>query len=260
MIKTIKKVIVSCLSILTISFLFWTLFLLNPSLSYANKTQFDMITVYHNQDLEEQTESVIKNAIQIIKRSDIFDKNMNIQFCLNDDKIYPNLYPFAGATAYAFLNKTTIYASKPNFKENFTSFQWAINDYELRKYNLTKLLAHEFMHNVQFDYDLVYSITSTLGKRNWKLEGHAEYIAREFKKDGLLKNKIALYLMEEKKDHVGVPVFNLEDGTIQNLSYFKYALVIQYLMEEKHLNFNQISEHEIGLNDLFKEMIDWSKN
>lgn len=259
MIRIIKKIILSALSILGISFLIWMVLLLNPNLSYANQTQIENVTVFHNNKLEKGTESIIRNALSIIKNSEIFDKNLEIQLCLNDDKIYPNLHPFAGATAYAFLNKTVIYASKPSFRNNYAEFTWEINNHEVRKWNLTSLLAHEFTHNVQHNHNPKYYIKSTLGNQNWKLEGHAEYIARQFKNDVKLKFKIQKYLTEENKEHVGIPVFKLQDGTIQSLSYFKYALVVQYLMEEKKLNFDEICKLEIVLDDLYKEMIDWSK-
>ena len=96
-----------------------------------------------------------------------------------------------------------------------------------------------------------------MGSLNWKLEGHAEYIAREFKGDGLLKAKIDKFLLEEQKEFKGLPVFELEDGTQQILSYYKYALAIQYLMEEKGLDFEQICSYETDLDVLFDEMIDW---
>lgn len=101
-------------------------------------------------------------------------------------------------------------------------------------------------------------IKSTLGNLNWKFEGHAEYIARAFKHDNRLKDKINTYLIEEKKEHIGIPVMVLNDGTILSLSYCKYALVVQYLMETKKLNFDEICELEIPFDDLYREMIDWS--
>ena len=259
MIKIVKKIILSSLSILGLSFLIWTVFLLNPNLSYAHQTQFDNVVVYHNQELEDETKLVITNALSIISNSGIYDENLNIQLCMNDDKIYPYLNPFAAATAYAFLNKTVIFASKPSFKNNMTEFSWEINQNEVRKWNLTSLLAHEFMHNVQHYHNSNYYIKSTLGKLNWKLEGHAEYMAREFKNDNELLKKIKILLVEEKKEHVGIPVMILDDGSIQSLSYLKYALVVQYLMEVKQLNFDEICKTEIDLDDLYNEMIDWSK-
>ncbi|NRB52283.1 MAG: collagenase [Saprospiraceae bacterium] len=258
MIKTLKKVILSSLSILGISFVFWLVLFLNPSLSYANKTQVDFISIYHNQPLEAEAEAVIRNAAGILKKSDLFKDEVSIHFCMNDDKLYPNLHPLAGQPlAYAFLNKTIAKNCKLNFGDNTAETQWAINQDEIRKFNLTWLLAHEFTHNLQYRADRNYVIRSTMGSLNWKLEGHAEYIAREFKGDGLLKAKIDKFLLEEQKEFKGLPVFELEDGTQQILSYYKYALAIQYLMEEKGLDFEQICSYETDLDVLFDEMIDW---
>ncbi len=257
--KKLKKLLISCISVLGISFLVWTVLLLNPNLSYANKTQIENITVFHNSALEEGIDLILKDAVAILKTSDIYDQNLDIQLCLNDDKIYPNLHPFAGGTAYAFANKTIIYASQANFKDNYAEFSWAINNYEFRKYNLTALLAHEFTHNLQFNFDSGYYNLNSIRKINWKLEGYAEYISREFKHDGKLKEKIQLYLKKEQEEYTGVPVFILSDGTIQNLSYFKYALVVQYLMEEKNLSFAQICAMKQDLDSNYSEMIAYYK-
>lgn len=260
MIKTIKKVLLSSLSILGISFLFWILFLSNPKWSYAKETKFDFVTVYHNQNLEPETQQVINGALNIIKSSELFTEDVAIQLCFNDDQLYPYLFPFVGGpTAYAFFDKTVFKNCTPKFKENVAEFQWAINNNELRKFNLTWLIAHEFTHNLQYFSDPNYYLTSTLGQINWKLEGYAEYIAREFKQDGQLKAKIEYFLVEEKKEQVGLPVIDLADGTKQIFAYYKYALVVQYLIEIKNLDFHQICELEIDLEDVYSEMIDWSK-
>ena len=179
---------------------------------------------------------------------------------MNDDSIYPELFPFAAATAYAFLNKTVIYDSEPNFKDNRIEFTWAVNNNETRAYDFTVLMAHEFMHNVQYNHNPKYQIMSTLGTINWKFEGHADYIVRGFKNDGALLDKIDNYLLQEKKDHVGVPVFYLEDGTIQNLWYYKCALVIQYLMEEKGMSYDEVCLLDNGLDDVYAEMLEWKQS
>lgn len=262
MIRTIKKILIASLSILSISTLIWIVLLINPSLSYAHETQIDQLTVFHNNELEQEVELILKNALEIIETSEIYDHTLNIQLCLNDDKMYPNLHPIPGGAAYSFLNKTVIYASKPNFEQNTSDFRWEINNNELRKFNLTTLLAHEFVHNLQHNFNPKYYILNSFGTLNWKFEGHADYIAREYKNDGRLKDKIEFYLMEETKEHVGIPVFKLTDGTIQNLSYFKFALVIQYLIEVKNLTYQEICNLESNIERPYSEMIDWfhSKN
>ena len=260
MFKVIKKVILSSLSILGISLLFWVIFLLNPSLSYANKTPFDYVTVYHNQDLDEHAKDIVNGAINIIKDSELFDNNVSLQLCLNDDLIYPNLHQLVGdPLAYAIFNKTIVKNCTLKFEENVAEAKWAVNNYELRNFNLTWLLAHEFTHNLQYHANPSYVIRTTLGNINWKLEGHAEYISRQFKNDGRLKEKIAILLEEQKKEFVGLPVFDLEDGTKQMLSYYKYGIVVQYLMEEKGMNFTQICELEKTLNVLYSEMLAWNE-
>jgi len=259
MFRTIKKLVLSLLSILGLSFLIWVVLLLNPNMVYSNTTIVDNVSVYHNLSLDKEAEATIRKALEIISLSEIYDDQLQISLCMNDHNFYPKLHPTPGGTAYAFLNKTIIYRSKPDIKNNTAEFSWVENNYELRKYDLTYLLAHEFMHNVQHDYDSKYQILSTLGKINWKLEGHADYIAREFKNDGLLLDKIEKLLYEENQEHVGVPVFKIEDGTIQNLAYFKYALLIQYLMEEKQMDFSQICALDSDLDELYADMIEWSQ-
>ena len=256
MLKTIKKVVIGSLSVLFLSFMIWVIFLLNPNLSYAHSTTFDQVTIYHNQTLEENTEEIVKNAIRIIQSSELYHPDIPIQLCLNDGSIYPELHPFKGAIAYAFLNKSVIYHSQPNFQENITSFSWEINNYELRKANLTWMLAHEFTHNLQYNWDAWFPIKYDI----WKQEGYAEYIARQAKNDGLLKEKITKLQEEEKKAHLGIPVFLLKDGTIQGIPYFKYALMTQYLVEQEGMNFQKICEDERSFDQIYNEMITWSKS
>ena len=263
--KTIKKVILSSVSILGVSCVIWIILMLNPSVVYSNSTFINNVTVHHNLELQPEAVEVVKDAIEIISSSNIYDNKIEISLCMNDGSIYPNLHPNASGTAYTFLNNSVIYASKPDFKKNTTEFEWEVNNYELRKYNLTILLAHEFMHTLQNRFDPMYYLASTISltphqvNLNWKLEGHADYVARQFKNDGNLIGKIRRYQVEENKEHVGVPVFELEDGTIQNLSYYKYAIAIQYLMEEKKLDFKQVCELDADFDQVYAEVIEWSK-
>lgn len=79
------------------------------------------------------------------------------------------------------------------------------------------------------------------------------------KNDGKLKEKIQQLLEEEQKEHIGFPVIELEDGTKQILSYFKYGLIVQYLLEQKKLNFNDICNTESSMEELYTEMLEWDE-
>lgn len=258
MLKTIIKVLISSISVLLFSCLGLTLLMLNPSWSYANETQHDFITIHHNQVLETATLDVLDDAIEILKTSDLYNEDIRLDLCLNDGSYYPNLHPIVGqASAYAMFNKTILDDSEPDFSLNVAVMEWAINNFERRTFNLTYLLAHEFTHNLQYAANKQYYLTTTIGKINWKLEGHAEYISRQFQNDDLLKEKIKIYLEELEKTHNGFPVFPLEDGTVQILSYYKYALVTQYLMEQKNFDFDKICKDTRNLEDVYNEMLNW---
>jgi len=219
--KSIQRIILSVVSILGVSTIIWILLMLNPSTVYGKSKIINGVTIYYNSTLENSIEPVIHNALKIIESSEIFDDDHGIQLCLNDQSIYPNLYPFAGGTAYAFLNKTVVYDSQIDSYRNRAQFRWEINNNELRQFDLTALLAHEFMHNIQAHYNPKYYVLST--------------------------------------KHIGIPVFELDNGTVQNLSYYKYAIVVQYLVEIKKLDFNQICKLETELDKIFAELVAWSK-
>lgn len=257
--KTVKRVTISLFSVMGFSCVLWAVLFLNPSLSYANKTQIGQVTIFHNQDLKPSAEEVLNNVIEILKGSKIYDESLNIQLCLNDDKIYPNLYPIFGhPLAYAIFNKTIIKNGEIKFNENLVEVQWKGNN-ELRKYNLTWLLTHEFTHNLQKNANPDYVRKTTKRKINWKLEGHADYIARKFKNDGRLKEKMEKYLIQENNEYSGLPAIKDEVGTYLTLGNYKYALMIQFLMEEKKMNYTEICKLEAGFDELFSQMTEWSK-
>lgn len=260
MFKLIKRFIFSSLSILGISLLIWTVFLLNPSLSYANQTNYEHVTVYHNNDLEPETEVILRHAVSLIKQSDLFTEDTHIKFCMNDSKVFIRLNPLVGeALGYAYFDMAVMKNGTFSFAENKIETRWASNDFEYRKFDLTTLIAHEMMHNLQCAADQKYWMRSTMGKLNWKLEGHAEYIVRGFKNDGQLGKKIDRYLFESAKEKKGYPVFEYEDGTKQILPYYKYALIVQYLMDVKDLTFEALCALEADQDVIYEEMLEWKR-
>jgi len=259
--KSIKKVFLSTISILGISVLVWCVLLMNPSTSYANTTKMGIVTVYHNLDLDDNAVNIINDAVKIIEKSDLFNDDIRISLCMNDDNVYPNLHPFVGGPlAYAIADKTIIKNCNVDFKNNEATTEWEVNNFEFRRFNLTWLLAHEFTHNLQQAENLLYSSASSLVKIDWKLEGHAEYIAKGFKDDGQLKEKIDFFIEEAEKKHAGLPVFLLEDGTCQIFSYYKYSLLYQFLVEENGLSYNEVIALDKNADQVYKEMLVWAKS
>lgn len=255
MFKKIKQVVLGSLGILLASTICFSILLLNPELSYANKTSFGNIDVHHNTVLSDNTEQFIEDVVDILKTSSLYRPNQKLDLCLNDGSIYPELHPFAGAFAYAFMNKAVFYHCKPDFENNTATAQWEINNHEIRRYNLTELIAHEFVHCLQNKENFWVQFKAGF----WKMEGHAEYIGRQWKGDQKLKEKIELFIEEEQKDKTGIPIIILEDGTLQNLLYYKYGIVCQYLMDIKGMTYQEYMADDRSLDELYQETLSWSK-
>ena len=258
--KIIKKISISLFSVMGFSCVLWAVLFFNPRLSYANKTQIGQVTIFHNQDLDTGAEEVINNVIEILKSSELYDKNFKIQLCLNDDEIYPNLFPVRGTPlAHSRFNKTIIKNGEIRFNKNIIEIRWEAKN-ELRKYNLTWLLAHEFTHNLEYNSNPRYMFRRPQGSIDWKLEGYADYIARRFKNDGKLRDKIEKYLIEENNIHNGLPASKDEVGSYLIYSNYKYALIVQYLMEIKEMNFDQVCELDKNINEIYSAMLEWRNN
>jgi hypothetical protein len=253
MFKLIKKIILSCLSVLGLSFVVWLVLLMNPSLSYAHQTQFGPVTVYHQQDLPAETAGMLDQSIHLIRESELYDEDIRIDLCLNDGSFYPELWPYKGLTAYSFMNKTVIYRSEPDFAHNYTEWSWAVNHYERRRWKLTELLAHEFIHVLQYQQEKLH----TLKYDHWKIEGYAEYVSR--KERGPLLPLVRQLAEEQNKQHNGIPWITFADGTGTSLMYLERWLVVGYLMEEKGMSYRQILDSTLSFDDIRSKMLAWAQ-
>ncbi|MBS2212722.1 collagenase [Carboxylicivirga mesophila] len=254
--RILIKFIVTLISLLVVFFATYAILFFNPSLSYSNKTQLGQVTIYHNLELEEKTSDIINAAIELTKSSELYDESMPIKLCFNDDNIYPHLYPMDSTPAFALSNAVILKKGDYQFNKNLVVVYYEENDF-YQHLDLTWLLAHEFTHSLQFNADLDYMKKTTRGKINWKVEGYAEYISRNYKGDGRLKEKIDDYLVKSKNGQDPVKIIVDNDGTKQVHSYNKYGLMVQYLMEVKDMDYFKICEFEISRDQVFLEMMEW---
>ncbi|GAB5551588.1 MAG: hypothetical protein Sapg2KO_11790 [Saprospiraceae bacterium] len=256
MFKTTKRVVLGSVSALLLGTLIWVLFLLNPAWSYAHQTHFGPITVHHNQVLEAATDHVLKEAIEIIKTSALYTPDFQVDLCMNDGSRFPEFHPFSGGLAYAFVDKAVFYNAQPDFARN-RAFNTAAGPNQVHKEsNLTWLLAHEFTHNLQFNWNILFPLKYEF----WQQEGYAEYISRQWKNDGLLREKIKTLLDQESKKQGNYPIVFLNpDGTTQELSYYKYGLMVQYLFEQEGLDFVSLADEKRSFEAVYLKMMAWSE-
>ena len=161
-------------SLLVLSCATWVLLLLNPSLMYAHQTQVGNLTIHHQVDLAPEFPSLLTQSLALTQQSELYQPDRFIDVCLNDGSAYPRLLgEWRGGVAYSFLNKVVVNHCELDVEQRVAFWQWEVNNYELRKWDLTELLAHELTHAYQAGKETRHALKYP----TWKVEGYAEYIA-----------------------------------------------------------------------------------
>ena len=125
--------------------------------------------------------------------------------------------------------------------------------------NLTYLIAHEMIHCLQVKKYGIIKFNPFSHPELWKLDGYPEYISRKTELSGTgysLTNEIERYInLENKATDRWISV---EEGGCEYPNYYyKGRLMIEYLMDIKHMSYDQILKDSVSESAIFKEMIKW---
>lgn len=221
--------------------------ILNPILTYANKTTHKTFTIYHNTKLDPLLTSQLDNANDLLKTSEFYNDKLNLDICLNNGSKYTRLIEIIGGRQFArgFYDKVVLFGNA-NFKENYVELQGY-------KWNLTQLLAHEMTHCLQFAKFGFWKSKPIANIDNWKWEGYAEYIARQnTNQKDLIKNLDRLNQSDKNSWEI-----TFDDSTIASREYFNYWTMVQYCMDIKKMNYKQLLADTTKEQDLKQEMEKW---
>ena len=224
--------------------------ILNPILTYANKTTHNNYTIFHNKTYDQNLNLHLDQATELLKNSEFYNSKLRFDICLNDGSIYPKFMKTILGQSFAsgFYNKVVLHGSA-NYKENFVE----LNGY---KWNLTQLLAHELTHCLQYD-NLGLLKSSPLGKiPTWKKEGYPEYIARQNQdQTNLIKNITRLNeAIRKDKNEWGI---SFADSTFVGKDYYSWWILIQYCMDIKKMTYRQVLDDTTKQENVRQEMMNW---
>ncbi len=231
--------------------------ILFPQLLFANKMKYKNFKVCSNDKIGYDIKIVLDNAMNLVQKSELYDSSYkyNIILCHNsffnkiDDKLLGN-----GRTARATLNNVIIKVRiDPKSNLAFPTFRKEC------KVNLTYLLAHEMIHCLQANKYGIMKFNPFRHPEFWKLEGYPEYISRKpglSSKDYSLTGEIDRYVNLENKA-TDIWILAEEGGCEVPDYYYKGRLMMEYLMDIKHLSYDQILKDSISESTIYKEMIKW---
>lgn len=223
--------------------------ILNPVLTYANKTVHNNYTVYHQQPIGSRLLIQLDNATVLLQKSEWYSPSLKLDICLNDGSAYPRLVQKIRGRAFAwgFYDKVVLQGTA-HCDSNYVE----LDGY---KWNLTQLLAHEAVHCLQYDH-LGFWKTNPVGNIPiWKFEGYPEYIARREPGQLDLFKNIERLAETEKTDHNGWISF--ADGTGTVIPYYRNWLLVQYCMDIKKMSYTVLLADSSAEESVYREMMDW---
>ena len=199
--------------------------ILNPILTYANKTTHNSYTIFHNKPLDPTLTIKLDQATDLLKASEFYNPKLQLDICLNDGSKYPKLIQALRGQAFAwgFYNKVVLQGTA-NFKDNYIE----LNGY---KWNLTQLLAHEMTHCLQFDKLGLWKSKPIANISNWKWEGYAEYVSRQNVEQKDLSKNIARLIATDKSNWE----ITFTDNTIAPREYYESWILLQYCLDIKKM-------------------------
>jgi len=231
--------------------------ILFPQLVFANKLKYKNFKVCSNDKINHDIKIILDNAIDLAQRSELYDPNYkyNIILCHNTfyNKIDDGLLGI-GPSARSRLNNVIIKVRiDPANNVAFATF------HKECEVNLTYLVAHEMIHCLQANKYGIMKFNPFRHPEFWKLEGYPEYISRKTQlsgKDYSLANEIERYINLQNKAP-DTWILTEEGGCESPDYYYRGRLMVEYLMNIKHMSYDQILKDSVSESSIFKEMIKW---
>jgi hypothetical protein len=232
--------------------------ILFPQPLFANKMSYKKFTVYSNEQIDDAIKTILDNAINLVERSELYDSNYKYDIILCNSSFYNKIDDKllgVGRTARATLNNVVIKVRvDPANNVAFPTFHKACEE------NLTEVIAHEMIHCLQANKYGLFKFNPFKHPEFWKLEGYPEYISKQKElsdKDYGLTSDIDRYVTLESKA-TDIWVSSEEGGCEVPDYYYKGKLMMEYLIDIKHLSYDQILKDTTSENTIYEEMIRWN--
>ena len=251
--KTLKKILIRTF-FATITLMIAVIsVILNPQVLFAQKIVYRDFAIYSNDKITRNYKTAIDAAIELIIRSEIYKPNRQLNIFLCNGTMYNKIDSKLMGPAMARSIDDNILLKVPaDFERNVL-----VGGNSRR--NLTKTIAHEAIHYYQMKILGMVKFNPLIHPPAWKTEGYPEYIAnqKDLRSKGYdLKNSIKKLEEYEKAGDFWVET---EPGQFDPLVYYKGRLMMEYLIDIKHLTFSQIFDTDVEESEVIDEMKSWYK-
>lgn len=212
-------------------------FLRCPYVFFKNSFKYRNLTFYSDRPLPREIEFVAWDALERLKRSELFDEEIALDiFICNDLWRYVFFTRSEGSGGQVnFLLSANAFI-RPSDIENNQIIPPAGWKHSLADRPLSYFVAHELIHSLQREFSPFLVLTC----KSFLLEGYADYIAKG--KTFSLKRYRTAFLANHPAMQPDSGVYNL------------YCLCVGYLIEIEKVEFEELAQHGYEMGHILQDI------
>lgn len=220
------KVVRYCVTALCVTYLLTICF---PQYLFAHKVTYGNFQVYSREPFDQGIYKVLDDAEARLSRSTIYDRDVSRRVFLTNGH---GMYTFLSNKAYrSFASSLPLVNNILINRSDAAHDLVFLNRPEHNKRSLSGVIAHEVAH--LFIRKKVGVLRASL-MPTWKNEGYCEYVAGD----------TAITYQE------GVSLWKADPNNDSKYRYFKYQMMVKYLLETEKLSIEEIFSRDFDLKDL----------
>lgn len=238
--KVKKAIKYSAWTLLALFSIYVYLFLY-PQILFKYKISYRNFNVYSNENMDDRIPAIIDTAINKLKVSEIYDSMVTQKVFFINQSLYCTMtFPYykERSAFHEFLINNTMIVRPP--------FNISNPDVVSRSYDnsLARSITHEVIHSMQCHR---LGFWKAIKAPEWKIEGYAYFIQYN---DKVVKNN------HLRHDYVKMYYQYIREKAFSN-SYSSYALLVGFLLVEKHLNFDQLMINDVTSEKTLNDLEQW---
>ncbi|MYM42187.1 hypothetical protein [Duganella qianjiadongensis] len=205
-----------------------------PEFLFPHNVSFSTVTIYSTRPLPPETKMLVDKSVKLVEKSELANSNQRNQVFVSDRfGVYNFFAPMNEGFAITNLLTGNTIVARGDIREN-TSYATAAT---FNKRTLSSVIAHELTHLLIRDR---LGLINGLRTPAWVVEGYCDYIAGE----SSFPEHEGMKLLAERKANES-PSFR----------YFQGRVLMRYLIEERHMSFEQIAVQARQSDALQKEAL-----
>ena len=226
------------------------LILATPGPFFQVEKQYENIAVYSDKSVGQETDSIMSEVFLRLNEVPIYDSERKYNLCLCSTQ-----------KKFSFFSRLTVRANRimgfcllgsAYVNEDFISElklkTGGKPKYLTREGSIVHVATHELLHGYINDY---YGRIAARSLPAWKIEGYCEYGVNQFVAPSdsgyTIPERIDIYLDDSQWN----PTAEV------HRPHYVWGLMMEYLINVKGLNFEQVMADSVTKNKVYKDIMDW---